>query len=217
MSDQVLYCSIYNPIDSKMLLSVGTHCDMKITYESIALEHFRSKSTLRVHARQTIQEELYKIMLYRTSSAIIVLVVLALEYPDRVTIKMIDEILNGLRLKAPGYELYERKSLERSVKGFIREKLNKYNELESVDALSKAIGKSEECIRLAETNIEMLMDRGENLNELNDKAQGLLDNAHEFDRDARKLRNVMKWYKNKQILATAGGVSALGTLMWFMW
>jgi hypothetical protein len=70
---------------------------------------------------------------------------------------------------------------------------------------------------MAETNIELLMDRGENLNQLNDKAQGLLDNAHEFDRDARKLRNVMKWYKNKQVLFTAGGCSALGTLMWFMW
>lgn len=55
------------------------------------------------------------------------------------------------------------------------------------------------------------------MNQLNDKAQGLLDNAHEFDRDARKLRNVMKWYKNKQVLFTAGGCSALGTLMWFMW
>jgi hypothetical protein len=128
MSDQVLYCSLFNPIDLKMLLSVGTHHDIKITYEPIALHHFLQKSTLRVHSRQTIQEETYKLIFYRTSSAVIIMVVLALEYPERVAIKMVDEILNGLRLKAPGYELYERKSLERSVKGFIRDCLKKYND-----------------------------------------------------------------------------------------
>ena len=129
--------------------------------------------------------------------------------------KLIEEILENLRNKAPGYELYERKSLEKEVRGYIKSELRRYNELENIDVLTRAINKSEKVMKIAENNVELLLDRGTNLEELNERGEALMRDAEEFDRGARKLKNTMKWYKRKQVLFLTGGVSAVGTFWWF--
>lgn len=215
MSDQVQLCSAYNPQSKKPLQSIATNRDLKVSLGAKSNQLLQDRWDLRVHARETFLEHELKWLFLRYSSAVVICVVVHIEYPNRVGFKLLNEIIHILD-RTQGYEMYEIKSLEKEVGTKIKREQLKYNDLEAVDVLSKAQRKSDVVMHHAENNLRQLQDRGHDLEDLNDKSEALLEEAHMFDKNARQLKKTMAWYKRKQVIILTGGLSAVSAAGYFM-
>ena len=190
--------------------------DLNTTYASESIDLLHQRRHLKVQHRDELVDEEHKWLFFRLSSAIVITLLIHREYPSRVGYKCIDTILDTLKNKARAFELWDKKTLEKKMSYEIKHNiLRKYNNLEEVDVLTKAVKKSEEVIKRVEQSVEILLDQQVNLDDLNDKGQQLLDNATLFEKRAEELKKETKWYKKKQVLYLGGGASAFAGV-WYL-
>ena len=216
MADLVQFTALYNPMELKSLMAIGQRADLTVTYSNDSANLLHDRKYLKVQHRDELVDEEHKWLFFRLSSAVIITLLVHKEYPSRVGYKCMDEILDTLKHKARAFELWDKKTLEKKMAKEIKHDiLRKYNILEEVDVLSKAVKKSEHVIKQAEKNVEQLLDRQVNLDDLNDKGQQLLDNAHIFENRAGALKKQMKWYKNKQIIIAGSTVSSFAACWYY--
>ena len=84
------------------------------------------------------------------------------------------------------------------------EKNNPFNtvktNISSSEQISSVTTKLEDVKKAIHTNIEIVLKRGEDLEDLEDKTENLSDTAKIFSNQGRRLKNTMRWRKIKMIL-----------------
>ncbi|EGD75285.1 hypothetical protein PTSG_12511 [Salpingoeca rosetta] len=108
--------------------------------------------------------------------------------------------------------------LNRDFSPVLQRQMVSFNNSSEHDALSRARQEVDQVKGIMVQNIEKVLQRGEQIDLLVDKADTLHDEAKRFQRTSRKLKNQMWWQNKKMCLLITGVLLALaliiGLIIW---
>jgi vesicle-associated membrane protein 7 len=98
--------------------------------------------------------------------------------------------------------------LNESFARIIRDKLDYYSNDPEADKIRKARGQIEQVKEVMKVNIEKVLDRGDQIEDLMGRANDLEENAGDFKRSATTFKRKM-WWKNKKICICMSAISVI--------
>nr|CAG4646597.1 EOG090X0E6P [Macrothrix elegans] len=139
-------------------------------------------------SRQSIKQGEYMCHIYMRSDGLTAVVVADHEYPQRVAHTILTKVLDDFSARVESHLWSEGNAACTAYSG-LEPTLTKYQNPREADALTKIQDELDETKIILHNTIEAVLQRGEKLDELVSKSQGLSDASKMFYKTARKTNS----------------------------
>ena len=176
-----------------------------ISIEATELLENLANFLLSANSRKTIDGTMGKWLTLRKSKASFFALVSS-SYPERVGYKALEDTSN----------FFNSSSSSGDIEAFLEELIGKYNSPENFDKLTAVNAKVDDLKADVQGNLNRLVMNDDNLNELDENAKKLHDEAHMFSKNSKSLKRVL-WWRNVwfwvMVIGVAVGVIVLIVLL----
>jgi len=138
--------------------------------------------------RNSIKEDVYLCHCYVRPDGLAGVVIADEEYPSRVAHSLITKVLDDFTEKVPSGR-WAAGSLDNIEFGVLKGFLDKFQNPAEADSLTKLQGELDETKIILHENIDKILDRGEKLDDLVAKSEGLSTQSKAFYTTARKTNS----------------------------
>mmetsp|Transcript_37859 Transcript_37859/g.72546 ORF Transcript_37859/g.72546 Transcript_37859/m.72546 type:complete len:236 (+) Transcript_37859:276-983(+) len=136
----------------------------------------------------------------------VIAVVTSATYPRRAAFDLLKDLHEKTSQHVPTEAVAactKHEELSRTCHAWLKEICKKYNDLGSVDKITSVSIQVDEVKTVMEGNINRILDNAEALNSVEDKAEGLRNNAMQFQRQSEDLRRIL-WWRNFKMKCIVG-------------
>ncbi|KAG9389992.1 Synaptobrevin [Carpediemonas membranifera] len=180
---------------------IASHTSYKLDgadYPSL-IEKVISASKFNERSRLTITSRDVGTIHYDTTASCAFFVVTAPSYPQRTAFRMLNELKDSFTARIGNSVAdAQRNSLNSRCKPVLSSIASKYDIIENVDRLEALKTETDAIKGIMHSNIDTLIRRGENLDELDDRANSLAVDARMFHTETRRVKRTM-WVRNAKL------------------
>ncbi|KAG9393738.1 vesicle-associated membrane protein 7B [Carpediemonas membranifera] len=221
----IRYIAIGKREDNQVIASHTAYKLDGVDYPSL-IEKVISASKFNDRSRLTITSGIGTIH-YDTTANCAFFVVTAPSYPQRTAFSLLHELKDSFIARVGNNVAdAQRNSLTSRCKPLLSSMAAKYDIIENVDRLEALKTETDAIKGIMHSNIDTLIRRGENLDELDDRANSLAVDARMFHTETQRVKRTM-WVRNAKLwvvlllvmfsLMTFLAISVLAPAAWLLW
>ncbi|KAG9395878.1 Synaptobrevin [Carpediemonas membranifera] len=173
--------------------------DLKSMYEGVIEKVVRS-ARLPERPKLTITNRDVGTIHYDSDETSIYMIVTASDYPQRMAFKLLAEMKDQFSVRfGSAVPTASANSLSSRCKSVLSNLVSTYDVLENVDKITRLQKETDAIKDKMHDNINSMLKRGDNINELEEQASGLAVDARVFHKEAEKIKRAM-FIRNVKLL-----------------
>eukprot|EP00294_Goniomonas_avonlea_P006823 CAMPEP_0114558016 /NCGR_PEP_ID=MMETSP0114-20121206/10145_1 /TAXON_ID=31324 /ORGANISM="Goniomonas sp, Strain m" /LENGTH=230 /DNA_ID=CAMNT_0001743355 /DNA_START=16 /DNA_END=708 /DNA_ORIENTATION=+ len=195
----IRFCSIGRYSD-KVVVSTYAHFTASISaskYQAVCNKVLGSDRVAE-YSRLTITDKEVGTVHYDSDPDCIYLVITSNEYPQRTVFKFLDEVKREFSGQHKlGLSTATENSLSKNVRRWLVGLCSKYDNLEAIDKVRGVQAQVDEVKVVMQDNVQKMLENHEKLEDLDDKANQMVNEASHFKKQSTQLKNRMWWQNCK--------------------